>query len=256
MNQARREQFILEWLDTENTLSIHEIVDKFDISPITARRDLVALEKRGLLIRTHGGAIKNSLAGNLFSFEKKAAQNKENKTGICRKAAELIDDNDILFIDSGSTLFFLCQYLNEKKNIRVITNSLPVLSELMNQMNVRIKLIGGELERERKAVYGPMAEKMVEQYHATKAFIGADGVSLKQGLTTFDEKEAAITSRIIASAEKVILLCDSSKIEKNSYVKFAPLSVIDTLITDNDISEDILNAYKNNGINILTSHDS
>jgi DeoR family fructose operon transcriptional repressor len=101
-----------------------------------------------------------------------------------------------------------------------------------------------------------MAERMVEQYHATKAFIGADGVSLKQGLTTFDEKEASITSQIIASAEKVILLCDSSKIERNSYVKFAPLSVIDTLITDSDIPEEILNEYKNNGINILTSHDS
>jgi DeoR family transcriptional regulator, fructose operon transcriptional repressor len=128
---------------------------------------------------------------------------------------------------------------------------LPVVAELIQYPNIRVNLIGGEVDNERKAVFGYLAESMLENYHANKAFIGCDGISLQKGLTTNDEKEAAISRKTAAIAENVFLLCDSSKVEKNSYVRFAPLSLIDALVTDKELDDAVVRDYKNNDIKII-----
>jgi DeoR family fructose operon transcriptional repressor len=112
-------------------------------------------------------------------------------------------------------------------------------------------LIGGEVTGERKAIYGPVAGNNIKQYHANKAFIGVDGVSLQNGLSSFDEKEAAITLKMAENSDQVFLLCDSSKIEKNSFVKFAPFSLIDYLITDKEVDNEYLEKYRKSNINIV-----
>jgi DeoR family fructose operon transcriptional repressor len=188
---------------------------------------------------------------DLFSYNEKVSQNQGRKEYICQLATQFIQDGDVIFIDSGSTLFYLCQHLKNFKNLIVITNSLPVVSELIQHDHIKINLIGGEIDNERKAVYGWLAENMLAQYHASKAFIGADGVSLQNGLTTYDEKEAGISRKLAFSADKVFLLCDSSKIEKNSYIKFAPLSVIDALITDADLVADVKADYEKQNVKII-----
>ena len=130
----------------------------------------------------------------------------------------------------------------------MITNSLPKISELNSFENIKLIIIGGEVISERKAIYGPSAEREIVQYHANKAFIGTDAVSLAKGLTSYDEKEAAISLKMAENADKVFLLCDSTKIEKNSFVTFASVSILDHIITDVDVDPKLLLKYERHNI--------
>jgi DeoR family transcriptional regulator, fructose operon transcriptional repressor len=252
MNPESRKKIILNSLNERGVVSTQVVMKSCEVSEITIRRDLAELEKRGLLIRTHGGAVNSKAGDQLFTYDFKVNQNKQNKETICQLAAKFIKNNDIVFIDCGTTLSFLTKYIAKFESLIVITNSLPIVSELINFSNIKLILIGGEVADERKAIYGPIAENNISQYHASKAFIGADGVSLPNGLSSYDEKEAAITLKMAENADEVFLLCDSSKIEKNSFVKFAPFSKINYLITDKGLDPEHMKKYKESNINIIT----
>ncbi len=247
-----RKEIILDTLNINGILYTHEIMKKCNVSEITIRRDLTELEAKGLLIRTHGGAIKSKAADMLFTYDLKINQNRQNKEVICQLAANYIDEGDIIFIDCGTTLSLIIQYIAKFRSLTVITNSLPVISELIKFSNIRSSLIGGEIANERQAIYGPIAENNIGMYHANKAFIGADGVSLKNGLSSYDEKEAAITRKMIENSDEVFLLCDSSKIEKNSFVRFASIAKVHHLITDKLILPEQMKLYKDFGVDVIT----
>lgn len=249
-----RKKFILNLLKNKDSVTIYEILEGCRASDITIRRDLSELEDKGLLIRTHGGATKKAATNDLFTFNHKMNQNKESKEYICKVASSFVKDNDIIFIDCGSTMAFLPKFLSQKQSLTVITNSLPIASEFINFENIKLVIIGGEIITQRKAVYGHIAEHNIEQYHANKAFIGADGVSLLKGLTSFDQKEASITLKMAENADEVFLLCDSTKIERNSYVRFADLTLADYIITDDRINPEIFSKYKKRNINLINKN--
>ena len=247
-----RKKFILNLLKNKDSVTIYEILAGCKASDITIRRDLSELENKGLLIRTHGGATKKAATNDLFTFNHKMNQNRESKEYICKVASGFVKDNDVIFIDCGSTMAFLPKYLSQKNSLTIITTSLPIASELINFDNIKLVIIGGEIIMQRKAVYGHIAEYNIEQYHANKAFIGADGVSLSKGLTSFDQKEASVTLKMAENADEVFLLCDSTKIERNSYVRFAELSLSDYIITDDRIDPEIISRYKKKDINLIS----
>ncbi len=251
MNPQLRRKFILDILNEKEFITIQEVVARCNVSEITIRRDLIEMESEGLLVRTHGGATRSKVNNHLFSYDVKIKQNWQRKEQICQIAAKYISDNDIIFIDCGTTLFHLTKYIKRFDSLVVITNSLPVVSELCDSPNIRLILIGGEVAGARKAIYGLQASNNIDQYHANKAFIGADGVSLTGGLSSYHEKEASITLKMANNADEVFLVCDSSKIERNSFVKFAPFSIIDHLITNNDIDPYHLKEYRDAGIRVI-----
>lgn len=249
-----RKKIILNLLKDEDAVSVQEIVNECNASEVTIRRDLTELERKGLLIRTHGGAIKNTAVEQLFTFNNRMNQNMENKQHICKVASKFINDHDIIFIDCGSTLSFLSKYISKKESLTVITNSLPIVSELMNFDNIKLIVIGGEVLNERKATYGRSAEMSIAHYHANKAFIGADGISLSKGLSSYDEKESLITLEMAQNADEVFLLCDSTKIEKNSFVTFAPVSILDYIITDMDLNTDFISKYQKHNVKLINGY--
>lgn len=246
-----RKKLILQMLNKNEAVTVKEIASKCKISEITARRDLISLEQNGIINRTHGGAILTSAIPELFGFNNKAKEHKEQKIEICKNAVSFIEENDTIYMDCGTTVYFLARFITRYKNLRVITNSLPIVSELIPYPQIKIYLIGGELDNNRKALYGTMTENLIDRYKADKAFIGAGGVSLKHGLSSIDEKEASITIKMAQAAKKVFLLCDSSKIENNSYFTYSSLSLVSLLITDNGLDKSYLELYKNRGLNIL-----
>ena len=246
-----RKKIILNLLKDKDSVTIQEIVNECNVSEITIRRDLSELEGKGLLIRTHGGAIRNTAAENLFTFNNRMNLNKGKKEYICKIASKFINDNDIVFIDCGSTMSFLSKYISKKESLTVITNSLPIVSELINFDNIKLIIIGGEVLNERKATYGRSAERSISHYHANKAFIGTDGLSLSNGLTSYDEKESLITLKMAENADEVFLLCDSTKIEKNSFVKVAPVSILSKVITDKDLNPKFISKYQKNNVILI-----
>jgi len=253
MTQELRKKTILKLLEQNEEVSIQEIVLRCNVSEITVRRDLTVLEMKGLLKRTHGGAVLNGVVPELFGFDNKSLERRNQKIAICKLAATFIEENDTIYMDCGTTVYFLSSFLPRFKNLRVITNSLPVVSELMPHPHIKVYLIGGELDTSLKALYGPMTENLLSRYKADKAFIGAGGISVSHGLSSNHEKEASITLKMAEAANKVYLLCDSSKIEHNSYFNYSSLSLVDQLITDNEISLPVLELYKSKNIKILTT---
>ncbi len=247
-----RKKIIMGLLKEQDFISIQDILKECNVSEITVRRDLSELEDQGWLIRTHGGATKKANTESLFTYSSKVNQNRDNKDYICHIASGFIKPNDIIFIDCGTTVSFLSKYISKIESLTVITNSLPIISELINFDHVKLIVIGGEVDVKRRAVYGHSAIKNIAQYHANKAFIGADGVSITKGLTSFDERVASITLQMIENSDEVFLLCDSSKIEKNSFVNFAPLSAVDYIITDSQLQLSLQSKYKEQQVRLLS----
>ena len=172
---------------------------------------------------------------------------------ISKYAAQYINDNETIFLDCGTTIFNLCHFINKKNNLQVITNSLSVASELAKYPQIKVTMIGGDILPERRAAYGLTAWNQINQYHADKAFIGTNGLSLTGGFSSYDDSEAQVVLAMAGAAEQVYMLCDSSKIENDSVYKFAPITLADYIITDKDLAPDIVSKYKENNVNIITA---
>lgn len=249
MNFQHRKRIIVQTVDERGSVDVGELAQLLQTSEMTVRRDLVQLASSGLIYRTRGGAMKVSLATDKHTFANKTAVNAERKDYICQLAAQEIQEGDIIFMDCGSTVFRLCQFIRNKR-ITVVTNSLPVLSELMDS-TVSVNLVGGEVDKERRAMHGLIAEEHIARYRAHRAFIGVDGISLQNGLSANGEKEASTATAMARQTEKVYLLCDSSKLETDKYLYFAPLSLFDVLITDQEAKPDVMTAYRQAGITLI-----
>lgn len=249
MNFQQRKQLIVQTVEDRGSADVRELADLLQTSEMTIRRDLVQLAATGLLYRTRGGAMKVSAATDSFRFANKAAVNAERKEAICQIAAREINDGDVIFMDCGSTVFRLCPLIRNKR-ITVITNSLPVVAELMRS-EVTVNLIGGEVDKDRQAVHGLMADEHLTRYRADRAFIGVDGISLEHGLSANSEKEASTAVAMARQANRTYLLCDSSKLETGKYLYFAPLSLFHVLITDPEANPAIVAAYRQAGITLM-----
>ncbi len=237
-----RKQIILQLVQERGSVEVAELAAVLNTSEITVRRDLGILAADGLVYRTHGGAMRVDLARNPVDFVNKSARFAEQKDHICRLAAQEIQDGDTIMLDCGSTVFRLCPFIRNK-SIRVITNSLPIIYELTGSA-VTLNLVGGEVDAERQAVHGEIAREHIARYRVDKAFIGVDGLSRLNGLSAGSEKEASIALALAKQAAQVYLLCDSSKLERNAYFQFAPLTLANTLITDPQADAALLDSYR------------
>ncbi|MFN8358190.1 MAG: DeoR/GlpR family DNA-binding transcription regulator [Spirosomataceae bacterium] len=247
MSFQQRKLKILKLVEEKGEIDVKALAQHIGTSDITIRRDLGMLATEGLLARTHGGAMRLDLLQTPVQFAQKAVKNVAAKEYICRLAAQEIQDGDVIFMDCGSTTFQLCQFIRYKA-IKVITNSLPVANALLNT-SVSINLIGGELDTERQAVHGKMAVEHILRYQATKAFVGVDGLSVAKGLSAASEKEAEITTAMASRATETYLLCDTSKLEIDKYFQFAPLSIINIMVTDASAAK--IYPYQQMGIRII-----
>lgn len=247
MNFQLRKHKILEILEANDSAEVPELAIELGISEITVRRDLNILANENLLLRTHGGAVKFGLTK--IAFSQKTEVNVEAKDEICKKAASLIQEGDVVFLDCGSTVFRICQYIKNKK-IKVVTNSLPIVNELLGS-EARVNFAGGEIDSERQAAHGKIALEHIARYKADIAFVGIDGISIANGLSANSEKEAEMTLSMANNAKATYFLCDSSKFEKDKYLPFTKIDFVKNIITNSKIEPEVLNKYSDVGINFI-----
>ena len=241
---------IAEMINRGDSVKVAQLSREFGVSESTIRRDLNELEKFGLITRTHGGAVSTQINKLEATFNEKQDKYLEEKQKIGKIAAQQIQDGDTIIIDSGTTTWHIAKYI-EAKNITIITNSIALANELSNREDIQLINTGGIIRSNTKAQVGSIAEKTIRQFRVDKTFIGANGVSLKSGITTPTLQEAEVKQAMIDVANKVYLLVDESKFEQVYFSWICDMEDMDYIITNRERPEDEMAQYKNLGVNIL-----
>lgn len=250
MYGEERKSIILEYVQQHSRASVQELSLHLQVSESTIRRDLKELEEAKLLNRTHGGAISLHVVNFEPTYREKEDRFRQEKEAIARKAAELVEEDDTILLDSGTTTFHLAQALKSFSRLNVVTNSLILAQELQGVAGIDVLITGGTLRPETLALVGPIAEQALDMIRVDKAFIAANGLDLGAGLTTPNLIEAAIKSKMIKTAKEVILLADSSKAGKITFAKFAEITEIQKCIIDNGVPESMVKEMRKLGIEV------
>ncbi|KIL49536.1 DeoR/GlpR family DNA-binding transcription regulator [Jeotgalibacillus soli] len=244
MYQDERLRQIVEHLSLHKRISIDEICSLFDVSRDTARRDLVKLEEQRAIIRTRGGAILSSKRHEVKNYQYRLTTVSEEKKKIGQKAASLISKGERVILDASTTVQAAAEFLDVVE-CTVITNSINQADILSQHSTLRIHLMGGELEKEHRFLYGASVVERLSHYHVEKAFIGVVGIS-ENGLTIAHVEDGIVKQQMMKQAEQVIVLADHSKFGVTDFFQFATLKDVDMLITDQippDSFIEMLSAY-------------
>lgn len=255
LNISERHQHILRQLKEEGKINIQELSLLMGVSTVTIRKDLKVLEDMNLLFRTWGGGSLNNPYTMERSINEKALIHSEEKQQIAKAALSLIGSNDSILIGSGTTVFELARQLNPSTPITVITPAAKVTLELSNRPNVELIQLGGTVRPKSSAVVGPAAESALAKISCNLLFMGVDGIDLEFGLSTTNFNEASMGSSMVDSAEKVIVLADSSKFNKRGLAKICNLDQIHSIVTDANVSDRMVKAIQERGVKVVIAGD-
>lgn len=246
-NTKQRRHVIITELNEKGEVSVDQLSKKFDTSEVTIRKDLAALENSGLLLRRYGGAV--PLPSEFI--EPKCEKLSKRKLSIAEKAATLIRDHNRIILDSGSTTTALVKELGKKEGLVVMTNSLSIASEIHSLENEPTLLMtGGTWDPLSESFQGKIAESVLRSYDFDQLFIGADGIDIERGTTTFNELLGL--SQVMAEVSReVIVMIESEKVNRKIPNLEIPWNQIHTLITDDDLSEDVRAKLTKQGINFI-----
>lgn len=241
LNEERKQQ-ILSLVNDAGSVSVQQLMTLLKASESTVRRDLTELDRKGLLMKVHGGAM---ASGNVITEEYFVAErevlNREKKMRIARYAASLIAEEDVIFLDAGTTTGFLIDYLT-CKNVLFITNAIAHARRLCGK-GFQVYMPGGIVKVRTEALIGAQTCQYLTKCHFTKGFFGSNGITVPDGFTTPDMQEAAVKELAVQHTRMRYALCDSSKFGQTSSVSFADFSAI-TILTDSGVPESY-RAYDN-----------
>ena len=243
-----RHDRILNLLQNFRQISVTDLTERLGVSQVTIRKDLTKLEEQGLIQRSHGGArLAQAVKADSTVSTRKGIFH-EQKDRITSKALELIQEGDSVCIDASSTNLLLAKKIKSLQ-IRVVTNSLEILSTLSSSRDLTLTAIGGNFRHDASSFIGPIAEDAVNQLQFDIAFIGATGISAEGDFLTHNTIEGRVKKAMLAAAKRRVILADSSKFEARSFSKFANADLIDVLITDKDFTES--ETFRKMGIEVL-----
>lgn len=252
--EARR-QAILEMVRNSKLVSVSEISQRFGVSEVSIRRDLVKLGEYGLLQRVHGGAVSVTPDSLDHYYNKKSELRSEEKKRIGRVAASLVRPGESIMLDSGTTVLqvarHILQGLAETHKLTVITQSFPVFRELASARNIDLTILGGLYLPDYQTLVGPQTVANLRDLHVDKLFMGADGMSLHHGVTTATVLEAEVDRAAVRAAAEVIIVADSSKINGVGFTTIIPLTEIDKLITDTEAPDDFIETLRQQGVEVI-----
>jgi len=246
-----RRAIILKQLEKEEHVNVTELSRQFKVSEVTIRKDLKHLERKNILIRSRGGAMKRSLVNIDLSIYDRRRQNTRLKEAIGAAAAGLIMNGETILLDTGTTIMELARHLPRKIEITVITNSVDITLRLAEFQNIRVIMPGGILRRNSLALVGEQAADSLRGFYCDKYFLSADGIDVEKGMMTTNIEEASLAKINIKNSSKVVALIDSTKFQSKGITAIAPLSTISTLITDSGIPQDILKAIRELGVEVI-----
>lgn len=253
MFQIERQEKILQYINKKKKANVKELSTMFDVSKVTIRRDLDELAEKGLVIKTHGGVM--SITSKLsyeIPYSSKSEVNSEAKRKIGIMAAKLIDDGDIIILDAGSTTLEVAKSIRND-NITILTNDIKISMEVAHKRNIDLIVSGGSLSESVYTLIGNQTIEFFRKVRVNKTFLGCDAVDIAYGITNRTIEEVAIKKAMIEAAEEVIVVTDSSKLNKKVFCFLCDISVINKLIID-QIDETSRKELEEKGIEVLIAN--
>jgi DeoR family transcriptional regulator, aga operon transcriptional repressor len=254
LSEQRRRK-ILDLIEQRSQVTVRDLVEKFSISAVTARTDLDALSSQGVVVRSHGGAVRQIEASQDYPLRLKKTLHQAEKARIGRAAAELIQNNETVILDSGTTTAEIARHLKARRlqSVNVITHALNIAYELMDAPDISVIMVGGLLRPVSCSFVGPQAEAMLKEFHADRLFLAVDGFDLEIGPSTPDVLEAQLNSLMMHVSKEVNVVADYSKLGRRSVSRIGPLSGIHRLITDSRAPSDLIEALRRGKIDVITA---
>jgi len=231
MNAYSRRQVIVAQLQSQRYVEVNALAETFGVTMVTIRNDLAYLEQRGLVVRTHGGAVPPEDDSVVREFGTTIKENRTQKEAIALAAASLVEDGDTVIIDSGSTGAILAKIIKKLK-LTVVTNSLPVIQELKECEHIELVVIGGVLRRHSYSLIGDLTSGVLGSINADWYFMGSTVFDIIKGVSSSNIMEGQTKQMMLKAANHVCLLADSSKCGKTSLFSVCGWNQIDIFVTD------------------------
>ena len=246
MFAEKRLKKVKELLRQYKTIEISSLSSILSVSEATVRRDLDKLEAEGLIKRIHGGAVLIEEEDDALAFQEqlRSIANLEEKKSIGRIASNLVQNNDVIIIGSGTTCYQLACHLKDKKNLTIVTNNMLIGMELSACSDIRVIMTGGNVYRTENSVslVGDFSNKTLEEIHVNKAFMGVDGVDIDNGFSVNSMELALVWNQIVKISENLIVLSDYTKFDKKAFIRLGPLEMASKIVT-NDKVPDVYKQY-------------
>jgi len=232
-------------------VTVQDLSKEFDVSMVTIRADLTVLEKAGMLQRRHGGAAVHTenIPGEI-AFQSRARLEQDAKRRIGIAAAALVKEGDTILIDSSTTGYYVAHYMRNKGDLKVVTNGINTALELMRNGQATI-MIGGMLSDKTYGTVGRLGRNTLSEIRVQKAFMGARGITVRDGLTDSNLLEVELKQAMIEIASEVIAIVDSTKFNIVGFSSFAPITRVSTIVTDSAISTELVRAFESIGIKVI-----
>lgn len=243
MLPSERRNKYLELILEKNYVSINELIDRFNVSIETVRRDLNILVKEDKIEKVYGGAKLKLKPASEPDINLRLIGNLTQKDAIGRKCGDLINDGDCIFLDCGTTTYHISKYLKNKNDLTIVTNSILVINELLTT-DFDVLIIGGKLRHSERSIIRYHNLSNLEDINIQKCFIGTGGINIENGATDYNMEDVNTRRMIMERSSEIILAADSSKFGKCVTINVAPLDKIDFIVTDDKISDETLASFK------------
>jgi len=248
-----RRRRIVERVNQQGRVTVDELVALFEISAVTIRADLEALDRAGVISRSHGGALPAAPSALDTPLDIKETRHHAQKRRIGQAAAQLIEDGDTIILDSGTTTVEIARQIRQQKwtSLTVITNALNIAMELSALPAVRVMMLGGLLRQASYSLAGPDAEQALSRLSADRLFLGVDGLDPDVGVTTPDPLEASLNALMIRVSRQAVAVLDASKFGQRSLSVIAPVADLDIVISDTAAPADYVQALEAKGVRTM-----
>lgn len=250
MLPLERQQKILQHLQEFGSIRTMDIATLLNVTDETVRKDFEALEKRGYLIRVHGGATRPLKIREEISLTERQLKNREEKTAIAREAARRIQPNETIFLDASSTVLTLTEFLPDYP-LTIVTNALNVFSALDGRPNLDLICTGGLYDSRSRSFIGLIAEQSLRRFNIHRMFFSGSGLHLDRGISETNNRQAVFKERVVACAEDVVFLADHTKLGQKAAFFFAQASDLTCLITDGHADKKILSDLSGSGVEVI-----
>jgi DeoR family fructose operon transcriptional repressor len=249
--EERRFQ-IRELLAAHRTLSAKELCERLHVTVVTIRRDLEALEREGVLVRSHGGAVSRMSSTNFQpSYSAQLRSNTTEKLAIARAAEQFVLDGDTVFLEGSTTVFELARRLRQRTRLTVVTNSASIVCELQHSPGITVLCTGGALLKETFYLSGAWTQRALAEIRVDKAVIGVSAIDPQYGVSTPSHDEAQIKKMIIRAAKTRIALADNSKFGRQSFAFVGPTTDFNVLVTDSGTDKRHIRDLREMGLQVI-----